>query len=173
MYIAAPTALNFGFFNHYIQKAAGTNLVTALHDSWAEAKSLLGNLTEDEELLRYETGKWNIREITAHLIDAERNFCYRAMRLSRHEQSPLPSYDAHQFVMHSFATDRDMKTMLRELELLREATIIMYESMPAEMLDLTGPARDVTISVRALGFVTAGHMRHHVEIIRERYLAGS
>ncbi len=82
-------------------------------------------------------------------------------------------YDVHQFVANAHAIERPVADMLEELGLLRQATILMFRGMTAEMLDLTGPARDVTISVRALGFALAGHNTHHMNIVRARYLNGA
>ena len=127
-------------------------------------------LNEEQLLYRYEPGKWNIKEVLVHLIDAERNFCYRIMRISRGDQTQLPMFSVHEFVLNSFATERDVKSIMAELDITREATIAMFGGMHPSMHDKTGPARDVTISVRALGFAIPGHVMHHVDIIKERYL---
>jgi hypothetical protein len=106
-----------------------------------------------------------------HLIDAERSFCYRIMRISRADQAQLPGYSVDDFITNSFAEERDTANIMQELEMLRKSTIAMFEGMHPEMLDRTGPARDVIISPRALGFAIVGHVIHHTDIIRDRYLA--
>lgn len=174
MHIAPPApGSDFGFYNTYVFKTGSTELVTALNANLNELKNLVKSLTEDQLLCRYEPGKWSIKEMLQHLVDAERNFCYRAMRISRKDQAPLPMFDIHQFVMNSHADERSTANMMEEWELLRKTTILMFENMHPDMLDLTGPARDVTVSVRALGFAIAGHTIHHMTIIKEKYLPAS
>ncbi|MCW3121879.1 MAG: DinB family protein [Flavipsychrobacter sp.] len=170
MLIAPPATADYGFYNGYVTKAPKTDLITALKENWNELESFVGGLSDEQLLLRYEAGKWNIKEVLAHLIDAERNFCYRIMRISRGDQAQLPMFSVHEFVVNSFATERSRESLMHELELVRKCTIAMYEGMHPSMLDKTGPARDVIISVRALGFAIAGHVTHHVDIIKERYL---
>jgi len=174
MLIAPPHTIDYGFYNGYITHAIGTDLITALENSWADVNTVIGNLSEEQLLFRYDAGKWSIKELMAHLVDAERNFCYRSMRFSRQNDMPLPPLDVYQFVMNSHATERDIKDILSELEFLRKATILMFKGMQPSMLELTGPARtpagDIQVSVRALGFALAGHSMHHMAVIKERYL---
>lgn len=169
--VPPPAATDYGFYSGYIAKAPTTDLIAALKDNWSDIKKLADSLNEEQLLLRYEPGKWSIKEVLVHLIDAERNFCYRIMRISRGDQAQLPAFSIHEFVANSYATERDIENIMLELELLRKSTIAMFEGMHPSMLDLTGPARDVTISVRALGFALVGHGIHHIAIIRDRYLA--
>jgi hypothetical protein len=170
MQIAPPAEINFGFYNGYIGYAIGADLITVLENNWKDIQSAISPLTEQQLLMRYEADKWNIKEVMVHLVDSERNFCYRIMRFSRQEQTPLPMFDIHKFIINAHASERDIKDILLELELLRRATIIMFKGMPEFMLELTGPARDAQLSVRALGFAIAGHCMHHLNVIKERYL---
>lgn len=170
MFIAPPPAIDYGFYNGYVTKAPRIDLIIALKENRKAFSTFINTLTEEDLLRRYQPDKWNVKEVLVHLIDAERNFCYRAMRISRGDQTPLPTFDVHSFVMNSHATEREMKSILHELDIVRESTIAMYDGMHPDMLDKTGPARDVTISVRALGFAIVGHVMHHEEIIRSRYL---
>jgi hypothetical protein len=170
MYIAPPAKADFGFYNNYISISPDTDLVTALTGNSQELRKLIFTLSDMQLSYRYEPGKWSIKETLVHLIDAERNFCYRVMRLSRGDQAALPMYDIHQFVINAHAADRDINNIIEELELLRKATIAMFQGMHPSMLDKTGPARDVIISVRALGFAMVGHVIHHMNIINEKYL---
>ena len=170
MQILPPLKTDYGFYNGYVYKLQDKDLITALTENWQALETLANGLTEEQLLYRYDTGKWSIKEVLVHLIDAERNFNYRVMRISRCDQAQLPVYDVDLLVRNSFADDRNQENIMKELELLRKATIAMYEGMHPSMLDRTGPARDVTISVRALGFATVGHVVHHINILNERYL---
>lgn len=172
MTITPPSAQSdFGFYNRYVFKVKHLDLINALKENWTEVNHMFSHLSEERLLYRYEAGKWNIKEIVQHLIDAERNFCYRAMRISRKDLTPLPMYDVNTFISNSNASDRDIMGLLHELQVTRNATIAFFEGMSAEMLDSEGPARDATVSVKALGFAIVGHAIHHIEIVKERYLA--
>ena len=169
MLIAPPQKADFGFYNGYVFRVQ-QDLITALHDNWHELKNLVDGLSDEQLAYRYDTGKWSIKELLVHFIDAERNFNYRVMRMSRGDQAPIPIYNMDQFIMNAHVADRPLANIMQELELLRKATITMYEGMHPSMLEKTGPARDVTMSVRALAFATVGHVMHHLDIIHERYL---
>lgn len=171
MSITLNPGYDYGFYNGYINNACDTDLITALEASWTSVHHIFSQLTDEQLALRYEPGKWSIKEILQHLVDAEHIFCYRILRISRGDQSPLPPIDMNMFIGNAHADKRSAQTMLTELQLLREASILMFKDMPAELLDRTGPVRDVTISVRALGFALAGHCMHHTKIVKERYLA--
>ncbi len=172
MRIAPPPATDdYGFYNSYISKAPDTDLITALTRNWSELKAFVNTLSEAQLLIRYAPDKWNIKEVLVHLIDAERNFCYRIMRISRGDQTQVPVIDVDQFVKNSHATERDINSIMEELAVIRQGTTALFGGMHPSMIDQTGPARDVTISVRALGFAIVGHVMHHTEIIKERYLA--
>ena len=160
---------DFGFYNTYVYKAAGAELITALKENWNEANHLFSHMSEEQLLHRYAPGKWSIKEIVQHLTDAERNFCYRAMRISRGDQAPLPMYDIHTFTTNAHAEARDIKNMLQELHAARLSTIAFFDGMHPSMLELTGPARDAIVSVKALGFALVGHCMHHIEIIKNKY----
>jgi hypothetical protein len=172
MPIAPPSPQSdFGFYNRYIFKVKHLDLINAFKENWTEISNLFSHMPEEKLLYRYDTGKWNIKEIVQHLIDGERNFCYRAMRISRKDATEVPVYDPHSFVSNSNATERDIKNLLNELQATRNATIAFFEGMSIEMLDNEGPARGAIVSPRAMGFAIVGHAIHHVEIVKERYLA--
>ena len=170
MKISPPIDTDFGFYNNYIYKIKDKDLITALHDNWTEIKAMADGLTKDELSYRYDTGKWSIKEVFVHLVDAERNFAYRIMRASRGDQGILPAYNIHDFILNAHADQRSMANIMQELELLRKTTITMFEGIHPDMLDKTSPARDVMVSVRAFGFCIAGHAVHHMEVIRKKYL---
>ena len=169
MIIAPPPAdKDFGFYSGYISRVTDTDLVPALRKNLAELKELVDSLNAEQLAYRYDIDKWSIKEVIVHLVDAERNFCYRTMRISRGDQAVLPMYDVHSFIANAHVADRDIKKIMHEMEALREATIIMYEDMPQAMLDLEGPARDTMLSPRAIGYAIIGHIMHHVEIIKKQ-----
>lgn len=172
MMITPPAAHEtFGFYDHYIKKfAADTDLFTAFTTTHNDTLALLSPLNDEALNHRYAEGKWNIKEILQHLIDAERSFGFRAMRFARGEQSVIPGYDVHTFVTASLADMRTKDDLLQEWKLLRAATLLQFKTFHPSVLDLSGPARDTQLSVRSIGFLIAGHEMHHINVIKEKYL---
>jgi len=165
-----PPGQDFGFYNGYVSSVKDTDLVSALQANLTQLIEFYRALSEEQLQYRYAPGKWSIKEMLQHLIDAERNFSYRIMRISRNDQGHLPAYDIHQFTLESDVADKDVDLMINEWEHLRKAAILMFENMSPSLIDRTGPARDLIISVRALGFAMVGHVIHHMNMIREKYL---
>ena len=165
-----PSTETFGFYDSYINRVRHTDLFDALETAHRNTLALMEPLDDATLNHRYAEGKWSIKEIIHHLIDAERNFSMRAMRFSRGDRAVIPPYDVHSFVLNSKADHRTKSDLLEEWELIRKATIIQYRTFEPAMLDLTGPARDIEISVRAMGFLIAGHEMHHMSVVKEKYL---
>ncbi len=119
----------------------------------------------------YSPGKWTVKEIIQHLIDSERVFTYRSLRFARNDKTELPGYDENAFAAESNAGKRDLDDMLTEFELVRKTTLCLFESFDENMLNRDGVCSNKKISVLALGFVMAGHVLHHVNVIREKYIS--
>ena len=170
MQILPPPAGDYGFFNRYVSLAPQKDLIIALEENIDEIRAFALHLSKQQLDLRYATGKWTVKENFAHLVDAERNFCYRCMRISRGDQGILPPFDIHSFVINGHAENRGVDSIIEELEHLRNASVSMFRGMTPEMLDLTAPVRDTTMSVRALAFAMVGHTLHHLGLIKEKYL---
>jgi len=147
------------------------SILENLLDSHEKAIQILGNLDIEKQLFQYTEGKWTIKELIQHIIDAERVFNYRALRFARNDTSELSGFDENQFVSQSNANKRDYKDLLEEFSLLRRSTILMYKNFSSDTLILKGKASGEFISVRALGFITSGHLLHHLHIINSRYLS--
>lgn len=158
------------YFQPYINKLGDLILIDSLEDGLEKTINFFQSIPEEKLEFRYAEGKWTIKEIINHLIDSERVFCYRALRFSRQDKTALAGFDEDAYVLNSNANDRTLKALLEEYSLLRQATIIMYKSFNSEVLKLKGQAGSGMVSVRALGFLIAGHEKHHCEVIKERYL---
>lgn len=158
------------FYRGYVKRLGNADLLEVLKTSEQEVLNALSDLTEEQYLYRYAEGKWTIKELLLHIIDAERVFNYRALRFARKDTTDLPGFDEDWYVDHSFANQRTASELLQEFSEVRRATISLFKSFSDETLMLSGTANGNPISVRALGFITAGHALHHLEIIKERYL---
>jgi len=161
---------DFGFYNNYIQKAGQGDLLSLLQQNLQQLKDMISPLTEEQLAFRYAADKWSVKETLVHLVDSERTFNYRIMRASRGDQGIIPAFDIAEFVFKSRASERSAAGLMAEFELLRKASILMFQEMPSSLLELTSPARDKQVSVRGFGFAMVGHVMHHMGILQERYL---
>ncbi len=134
-------------------------------------KKSFGVIPERKASYRYAKGKWSVKELLGHLIDAERIFSYRALRISRKDKTHLSGFDENLYVKNSNFDKRKLKDLLEEFILVRQANIIMIKSFTEDMLKQRGNANNHPITVRALVYVMYGHTRHHIEILKERYEA--
>ncbi|MGE5681771.1 MAG: DinB family protein [Bacillota bacterium] len=148
----------------------GTNIIQALEKQLEEFTEFFSSIPEDKAGYRYAEGKWTIREVLGHLADSERIFTYRALRISRSDDTPLPGFEENDYVAQSNFNNQTMKDLLDHLRYIRMSTISLFKSMDETMAEKVGVANNHKISVRALAYITAGHAWHHIAIIKERYL---
>ena len=120
---------------------------------------------------RYAEGKWTIKDILQHLIDAERIFSYRALRFARKDQTPLAAFEENDYADIAGGSQRSIQELLTELAVVRQSTISLFKTFDGETLKRTGTASGHPMSVRALGFVIIGHQNHHQNVYQQRYLS--
>jgi len=154
----------------YISKVKSDDLIAELDSSMKDFISFIRTVPEAKLDYRYQDGKWTIREIIIHLMDAERIFTYRALRFSRNDQTPLSGFDENEYVPESNAATRSLDSLIEEYSALRNSTIALYKNFTPQMTMRTGIANGKEISVRALGYVIPGHEIHHMGVIKDRYL---
>ena len=158
------------FYHNYIKQVEATNLQQALHQHEAETVPFLQSIPADKWMFRYAEGKWTIKELVQHIIDAERIFNYRALCFSRKDEMALPGFDEDLYVTHSEANKRSQEELLQELKIVQQSSILLFGSFSEAQLEASGVANGNPIYVKAIGFIIAGHTLHHLRIIRERYL---
>ena len=165
-----PTNEYSAFNATYIQALENVNLIEELEICLHDFIRFVQNIPMDKFDYRYAEGKWTIKDIIQHIIDAERIFSYRALRISRNDQTPLPGFEENSYVEHTNANARSIQGLLTEMAALRQSTLLLFKSFTQEQLQLIGTASDNPISVRAIGFIMIGHQKHHQRIFKERYL---
>lgn len=119
--------------------------------------------------LAYAPGKWTVKEVVGHLCDAERIFAYRALRFARGDATDLPGFDENAYVANANFKSRTMEDLLEELWGVRAATLSLAKHLPESALSRRGSANGAPVTVRALLYIIAGHERHHLAVLRERY----
>ncbi len=158
------------FYKNYILALKNVNLTEVLTSSLDEFLAIVKNLREEKLQYSYAEGKWTIKEIIQHLIDTERIMSYRALRFSRNDATELQGFNENWYVDNSNGNERNIHDLLDELTLVRKTSVSLFKSFTDEMLIRIGTANGGDMTVRALGFIIAGHQLHHLNIIRERYL---
>lgn len=167
------TAEYSSHYTTYIQLVSSEyNLVEELEISLHRFIKFVQNIPLDKFDYRYADGKWTIKEIIQHLMDAERIFAYRALRFARNDKTELPGYDENAFAFHinPRANTRKLPEMLSEFTLIRQSSIALFQTFTPDELKRGGIASQATSSVRAIGFIIIGHQNHHQHIFEARYL---
>lgn len=157
------------YYHGYVSAIPETDVISVLGSQMGELRNELQGLPEEKGTFAYADGKWTIKEVLGHLIDAERVFAYRLHRFSHGDTTPLSSFDQDIYVTNGRSHGRTFADLLEELELQRRSNISLIKSLLEADWDLTGIASDNPVSVRALAFIMAGHVRHHLGILKERY----
>lgn len=157
------------FYQTYIDKSTDLTLKLGLPVNFEKVLYFLHSIPLERHEYRYAPDKWTIKEVVQHMMDTERIFIYRALRIARRDQTPLPGFDQDAYVAPSQANKRTFESLLNEYKAIRHATDALFNSFDDEMLVSKGIASNSPISVRALGFITMGHENHHCEVLRERY----
>jgi len=158
------------FYRGYVAQVNEDDIVPVLRSQIDALDLLLDRVTPERETYRYADGKWSIREVTGHLIDAERVFGYRAFSIARGEQKNLPGFDEKEYMLSAPYDRITLEDLLSEFRLVRLANIAMLRNLDDAAWMRAGTANDNQVSVRALAFIMAGHVRHHMGVLRERYL---
>ena len=159
------------YYETYVSLVEETDIVSALEKQSDEWRNSFAEISEEMSGFRYAEGKWSIKELIGHLIDGERVFAYRALRFSRNDKTSLPGFEQNSYVVNSNFSDARFADLVEELSLLRRSNILLFKNLSGEMWRRTGTASEAEVSVRALAYIMVGHIRHHVNILRERYLA--
>ncbi len=158
------------YFEKYISLVPDGQIVATLSSQNDDTLKLLSSLSEAQGELRYAPGKWSIKEVIGHLIDAERIFAYRAMRFARNDQTPLPGFDENGYVANADFSARSLSDLIDEFKTVRESSLFLFKHLSDEVWSRRGVSNNDGISVCALAWIIAGHELHHLGIIRSRYL---
>jgi hypothetical protein len=159
------------YYEKYISLIEEGELLNALERQPSELRSLLNGLDEEKGKYAYADGKWSIKEVLSHLIDGERIFGYRVLRISRGDETPIEGFEQDGYIENSHANERSFEDLLEELSLQRNANLRMLKNLRDDGWKRLGTASQSPVSVRALGFIMAGHVRHHINILKAQYLA--
>ena len=158
------------YYFTYIDQVADGDVEALLANQLKDSGALFSKISEQKSLYRYAPEKWSIRQVLNHITDAERTFAFRALWFARGLDTPLPSYDQNIASRGAEADTVVWAAHVEEFRSVRLATISLFANMPPEAWMRSGIASDHPFTVRALAYIIAGHLTHHVKILREKYL---
>jgi len=158
------------FYGKYVMLVPDGNFLEILETQPREMKQMLEPLTDAQADFRYAPGKWSIKEILGHVIDAERIFAVRILRIARGDQTPLPGFEQDDYVRVSNAASRTLSDLLEEFAAVRRASIALIRSLDDASWLRRGTASGNEVSVLAIAFIIAGHALHHRNIFQDKYL---
>lgn len=161
------------YYAAYIDRVQEADVLVALRQQQAESEATLMSLSDEAASFRYAADKWSVKEVVGHLCDTERVFVYRALCIARGEDQPLPGMDQDVYVAGAKFDLRTIDSLAEELAAIRSATIALFDNLDQPGWKRSGIANEVSISVRAIAFIIAGHESHHMWILSEKYGVGS
>lgn len=158
------------YFYNYIKLVDASTIKEAIEKYSKTIVDFIEKINEDQSMYRYADDKWTIKEVLQHIIDTERIFAYRILAISRGEQTPLPGFDENEYAKASMADNRNWLSLTEEFKAVRKSTDLMLLSFNEEQLNKSGITNGSPNTSIAIAFAVFGHVLHHIEILKERYL---
>jgi len=159
------------YYGRYIALVNAGDILAALTQQAPETQALFSGFSDAEQDYRYAPDKWSVKEVLGHVIDTERVFAYRALRIARNDRTPLPGFEQDDYVRYGAFAELRLADMLEEFACVRRASLFLFRPLSREAWMRRGIADQKEISVRALAYIIAGHELHHRQVLKEKYLA--
>ena len=164
----APTTIS-DYHQHYINLIKTDDILQELKKQGDEFANYLRKLTEQQGNYAYAKDKWSIKEIAGHIADAERVFAYRALRFARNDKTALPAFEQDDYVAAANFNKRTLADLIEELQLIRASNLALFKTFTEEELQRTGTASSNFYTVKSLLYIIAGHEKHHLNVLKEKY----
>ncbi len=158
------------YYGKYIDLVPEGDIIKILKKQIKDVEKLCKEISPKKSLFRYMPEKWSIREVIGHIIDTERVMAYRALSIARKGQNNLPGFDQDEYIRSSNFNDIKLKDIVDEFCAVRTSNIFMLSSLSEEATEREGIANNNPVTVRALAYIMAGHVTHHLNVIKEKYL---
>ena len=157
------------YYERYVSLVPDQDILATLEKQLTETDRLLSARAEDKGDLRYAPGKWSVKEVLGHVIDTERIFSYRALRIARNDKTPIEGYEQDDYVKYGPFGKCSLASLIEEFTSVREATLSLFRGLDEPAWVRRGVANNSEVSVRAIAYIVAGHELHHRRILREKY----
>ncbi len=169
--LTRPDATEYApYYGKYISLIPEGDLIKIMNEQFERTLATLRKISETQSLTRYEPGKWSIKEVVGHMIDTERIMSYRALRIGRGDETPIPGFEQDDYVRGANSEARPFQEIVEEFQAVRRATLALFSSFDEAALSRRGTASDLPVSARALTCIVAGHERHHINVLQTKYL---
>ncbi len=157
------------YFARYIDLATEDDIIDALEKQRGTTRGMFEGIDDKRGGYRYAPGKWSIKQVIGHMADSERVFAYRTLAISRGEKQSLPGFDEKTYVDGANFDSLSMRDLVENLSIVRAATLSLLRSLSPEAWTARGVANDSEVTPRALAYITLGHERHHLKVLKEKY----
>lgn len=165
-----PLATEYApFYGTYVSLVPETDIVGTLASQLEEVSLVARAVPSGKEVFRYAEGKWSLRQVFGHMVDAERVFGYRVFCIARGERAHLPSFDENEYVARADFENVLLSDLAAEFHAARQSHLLFLKRFSNETMNASGTASGKPVTVRALMYIMAGHIRHHIGIIHDRY----
>jgi DinB family protein len=169
--IAAPETSEYApYYSRYISLVKGDDILAALREQLPQTKALLSSISDQQGNFRYAPEKWSIKQVLGHLIDSERIFAYRALRIARADQIPMEGFEQDDYVRSGGFENRTISDLLEEYAVVRSASLALFQNLDPAAWSRRGVANNNEITLRAAAYIIAGHELHHRQILNDKYL---
>jgi hypothetical protein len=158
------------YYDRYISLIGEGDILEVLEDQAKTTEKFLNTFTEEQGNYTYADGKWSVKEVLGHVIDTERIMAYRALAFARNEVQSLPGFEQDDYVAESNFNIRSLVDIINEFRTVRESNIILFKSFDEEIFNRRGTASESEVTVLALIYIIAGHEKHHIKFLREKYM---
>ncbi|PYS86888.1 MAG: hypothetical protein DMF62_14295 [Acidobacteria bacterium] len=157
------------YYERYVSRVADEDIIPVLESQPAELRSMFSNVGDDRGNYKYADDKWTLKEVLSHLIDGERMFAYRVLRISRGDETPIEGFEQDGYIENSNANNRPFAELLEEFDLQRRSNVLLIKNLSEEATKRLGMASGLEVSVRGLIYIMGGHVRHHFAILKDLY----
>ncbi len=159
------------YFNNYISLVENEEINSILESQAKEAEEFFKSIPENKWSYRYAENKWTVKEVLQHIIDTERVFSFRALVFARKDPNTFSSFNENEYAKNSCANTRNPEDLIEEFLAVRKSTQLLFKSFSEAQLHSVGKTSNYEMSVKAIGYMIAGHFVHHIQILKERYLS--
>ncbi len=157
------------YYNGYISLIGDGDIIEVLEEQRKTSEKFLNTFTENQGNYSYADGKWTVKEVLGHVIDTEKIMAFRALAIARGEKQSLPGFEQDEYVAESNFNNRSLEDLINEFLTARESNLILFKSFDEENLNRRGTASESEVTVLALIYIIAGHEKHHMKFLREKY----
>ncbi len=158
------------YFSRYIELVPEGDVISALENDQDAFLSFIKRIPESKAEYAYAPGKWTVKQVISHVIDTERIFSYRALCFARGEKQTLPSFEENDYAANASLSHTDLTMLAREFDVVRRSTVLLFKQLGEQELLNKGTTPSGVSNVLSLGFTICGHGKHHVNVMKERYL---